>query len=251
MANVSPKGTLNTPPIEPDPDKSDRGKRHSPEYQREKELRRKVFEMRMDKVRLSLWPTNEAVKTLEQKLGEKINYERLGNSVRFMDAWSEFSYKKVPCGNDREALRNLAFETLSARSSRGRRTGKTSASGEEEQKKRQRESSSTSSTSRTPTGKQKNPKQAKVDKATDEKEGVAKSKTAGQPDKSDTTSNYRDNAEVEMNVKEIVEDEAAEPPSRPSRRTSPAPWTLGTPTRPRPSRRRTTPLSSLSTRDRR
>ena len=25
MANVSPKGTLNTPPIEPDPDKSDRG----------------------------------------------------------------------------------------------------------------------------------------------------------------------------------------------------------------------------------
>ena len=76
--------------------KSDRGKKQSPEYLREKELRRKAFEMRMDKVRLSLWPTNDMVKTLEQKLGEKIRYECLGNSLCFMDAWSHFSYKTIP-----------------------------------------------------------------------------------------------------------------------------------------------------------
>ncbi len=84
----------------------------SAEYEREKELRRKAYTAANEKVRLVLWPTQEAYSNVKKALGGEINWAKLASSVRWQDAWVTFNKRAIPSGKDREDLRRLALEIL-------------------------------------------------------------------------------------------------------------------------------------------
>ena len=202
------------PPATEDGKQSTKGRgghKQSAEYRREKELRQKAFRAKMDKVRLALWPTNEAVKQMEQTIGNTINYERLGNSDRFMDAWADFNKKKVPSGNDRETIKNLAKKVLSA--SKDRRANERGRSTEEAaNKKRPRDQSASSTTSSGKSGKV-NPL-PKIPKVKQSPTGVAKPESTPLPEGSVSSQSTDHRGEADVDMEGVVEDEA----SRPSRR---------------------------------
>ena len=191
-------------------------RKQSAEYQREKELRKQAYEQKMAKIKLALWPTNEAVKTMEQFIGAPINYEKLANSTRFNDAWSTFNKLKVPSGKDKDRVKAVAKEVLS-RASQSRRGGK-----DHKDKKRHRDPSSSSSV-----GSQGNlqqqikqlPKIQKVStdgKSSEPKQPVAAAKAVtsapSSPEKQETKTNeHRDNPVVDMEDDTVVEDEEDEP----------------------------------------
>ena len=69
-----------------------------------------------EEVRLALWPTPEAVKTILHQTGERsIEYGRLLGSYRFRDAWLLFKKKSTPTSNDVSNLRKLSIDILSKR----------------------------------------------------------------------------------------------------------------------------------------
>ena len=199
------------PPATEDGKQSTKGRgghKQSAEYRREKELRQKAFRAKMDKVRLALWPTNEAVKQMEQAIGNTINYERLGNSDRFMDAWADFNKKKVPSGNDRETIKNLAKKVLSA--SKDRRANERGRSTEEAAyKKRPRDQSASSTTSSGKSGKVK--PLPKIPKVKQSPTGVAKPESTPLPEGSVSSQSTDHRGEADVDMEGVVEDEASEP----------------------------------------
>ena len=206
---TSEAGSVGPPAVE-DGKQSSKGRgghKQSAEYRREKELRQKAFRAKMDKVRLALWPTNEAVKQMEQTIGDAINYERLGSSDRFMDAWAEFNKKKVPSGSDRESIKNLAKKVLTA--SKGRRGNERGRSTEEAYKKRVRDPSASSTTSSGTPGKVK--PLPKIPKVKQSPTGGAKPESTPLPEGSVSSQSTDHRGEADVDMEGVVEDEASEP----------------------------------------
>ena len=94
------------------PPKGDAGEKKKTNPERER--RREEHKARNERVRLALWPTSEAVKSvLDKACEETLDYQRLFTSVRFREAWKTFEASKKPSGSDRTKLRTLAAQTLS------------------------------------------------------------------------------------------------------------------------------------------
>ena len=71
--------------------KEDRHK-ESDEYLRSRDLKRKAFELNNAKIRLALWPSPEAEADIKTAtFCNTIDYENLAGSLRFRDAWSDFT----------------------------------------------------------------------------------------------------------------------------------------------------------------
>ncbi len=226
--------------------KSTKGGRHvqSAEYQRQKEIKRKAFELRCDKIRLALWPNPVAVQTMEKSVGGPIDYERLVNSTRFMDAWCTFDKKKVPSGNDRDFVKKVAKDTLAKRPSRSRRGSKDKSDEQasKESKKRARDPSASSTASSKNDG--ATPKVSQLPKIPKVTAGKKKDEPAppskpemmdvssaaatppmGEPTKPEkpeekslpdtgsesSATQHRDNSVLDASMEEPVEDDSAEP----------------------------------------
>ena len=137
-------------PGAPPPPKAPGRLKLSAEYQRQKEERRVRHEQRAEKMRLVLWPTPEAVSSMEKFIGGPIIYSRLTDSTRFMDAWSVFSKKKTPSGRDLGSIRAEAQKTLCRGSRRGRPAPKSSPEKGGTSQNRPREKSTSSASSDNP-----------------------------------------------------------------------------------------------------
>ena len=127
--------------------KEDRRK-ESDEYVRSRDLKRKAFELKNAKIRLALWPSPEAEADIKTAtFCDTIDYERLAGSLRFRDAWSDFSKLSHPTGPERARVIRLAIEALKVRPGATRRhdTKKDAKS----DKKRARESTGSSSNTET------------------------------------------------------------------------------------------------------
>lgn len=118
---------------------------------------------RNEEVRLALWPTPEAAKTIRDKaLVDEIDYRRLDASVNFRDAWKTFSRASNPTTKDRDKLRKLATDILAKKKGgnhknsgekrpgdKGKSVASKSKETTKESDKRKRDSSTSSSSSST------------------------------------------------------------------------------------------------------
>ena len=82
-----------------------------------REKRREEQKALRERVRLALWPTPEAESNLKRKtLCQEIDYGRLQDSVRFRDAWLDFSRQTKPTSKARDSLIKLAIDILAKKS---------------------------------------------------------------------------------------------------------------------------------------
>ena len=128
---------------------SNEGRRkESDEYIRSRDLKRKALDLRDSKIRLALWPSPEAEADIKSAtFSDTIDYQRLNSSLRFRDAWSDFSKLSHPTGPERARVIRLAVEALKGRPGATRRQDpKKDAKSD---KKRARESTGSSSNTET------------------------------------------------------------------------------------------------------
>lgn len=179
-------------------------RQQSAQYRREREQRLAALKLKFDKIRLALWPTPEAVGQMKKAVDGEIDFERLNNSTRFMDAWATFNKKKVPSGSDRDAVRKVAINVLLDRKGKGRRGEKKKEPPKDtDSKKRPRDSSSSSAASDVRHGKA-DPKLKQLNKIPKVNKGNVPSATPNRVDDKD----FEDDI---MSTEDIVEDESAEP----------------------------------------
>ena len=123
-------------------------RKESEEYIRSRDLKRKALDLRDSKIRLALWPSPEAEADIKSAtFSDTIDYQRLNSSLRFRDAWSDFSRLSHPTGPERARVIRLAVEALKGRPGATRRQDpKKDAKSD---KKRARESTGSSSNTET------------------------------------------------------------------------------------------------------
>ena len=98
----------------------------------QRDAREKAHNEEIKKIRLALWPSPEAERSLLKKISdEKIDYRRLRDCVKWNDLWHTFQKAKTPTTKMRDELRKLAADILkkpSRKSSKRSNTGETHTS---------------------------------------------------------------------------------------------------------------------------